>query len=121
MARKLMIYTILTLIIIGLIVSLSLVIRTKNQKIATVESEIKAKNEQIDRLRADLVELKQEMENGQKASEVHSNKVSEAVNEYINKLEIVQDDPEARDWFNQPLPSAVVYNFSQRICENPDN
>lgn len=121
MARKYMIYIIFALIIIGTTTGLSLVIRAKNQKIHTVESEIKSKNEQIASLRADLELLKKEMEAGLLASEIHNEKVSEASNEYIKKIEFVQADPDARDWFNQPLPSAIVYNFGDRVCENSNH
>lgn len=121
MARSLLIYIILSLIIVGLIASLSLVIRTKNQRIDHIESEIKGKNEQINRLHADLVDLKKEMEMDIRASETHVEKTTEAANEYIQKVEMVCADPDAVDWRDQRLPDAVVYSFTQRACKNTND
>lgn len=121
MARKFMIYIIIALIIISLIACLSLAIRAKNQKIETLQSEIKSKDEKIEEIRAEMAKFKDEMNASQKASEVHSQEVSEAVNEYIKKVELIKNDPDAVDWLGQRLPDAVLYNFNTRSCENPNH
>lgn len=116
--RMLTILIIVCIISVAVITCLSVVMHAKNNKIAEMQKEIIQRDEKIESVHSELLQLKQDMEASNEASNVHSDLVNNAANEYINKIEIVANDPGAVDWLDQPLPDAVLYNLSKRTCQN---
>lgn len=119
--RKVLIYLALVVVLISIIGFLSISNKRKNSEIKALKSEIESKEEKINAIRTEIDALKKEMESEQRAGKVFTKGVIEAGGEYAEKINIIQSDKSAVDWLDQPLPDAVVYNYSSRICANSGN
>lgn len=103
------------------VVLLSFSTAKKSSEIKALKSEIQQKSDEISTIRQSLECLKKEMENAQKAGESHAKHTIEAGNELIEKINSIEINSNARDWLDQPVPDAVVYNFNRRICSGSSN
>lgn len=116
--RKVFIYIGLAVVFIVVVGCLSIAIKHRNSEIKALKSEVAAKTEQINTIRADLQLLKDEMVKAQRVGESHIQTTIKAGDEYVNKINTIQIDSDARDWLDEPLPASVVYNYSERLCKD---
>jgi cell division protein FtsL len=121
MARIAIVLAALLVILIVIVGFLSITIKHKNSDLKALKSEIEAKDEKINSIRADLQTLKDEMEKGQKAGQIHVETTIKAGSEYVDKINTIESDKTACDWLDQPLPDAVMRIYSDRVCEDTND
>lgn len=108
----------LAVVFVVVVGCLSIAIKHRNTEIKALKSDVATKTEQINTIRADLQLLKDEMVKAQRVGESHIQTTLKAGDEYVNKINTIQIDSDARDWLNEPLPASVVYNYSERTCKD---
>ena len=112
MSVKALIYTV---VIIAVSVVVLVLVRTIKHRDATIRQlgeQIAAKDECINKARADIEALKSHMEKEITACETHGKSIIEAAKDYdekIGNIEKISQDRDVSIWLDQPVPDAVLY------------
>ena len=116
--RKVLVYIALAVVIIGVVGFLSISNKLKASEIKALRLEVSEKDDKINTIRAELEELKKDMEKDQRIGQIHIQSIIKSGSEYADKIQEIQSDDSAIDWLSQPLPDAVVYNYTKRVCQD---
>ena len=116
--RKVLVYIALAVVIIGVVGALSISNKLKASEIKALKLEVSEKDDKINTIRAELEQLKKDMEKDQRIGQIHIQSIIKSGSEYADKIQEIQSDDSAIDWLSQPLPDAVVYNYTKRVCQD---
>ena len=116
--RKVLVYIALAVVIIGVVGALSISNKLKASEIKALKLEVSEKDDKINTIRAELEQLKKDMEKDQRIGQIHIQSIIKSGSEYADKIQEIQSDDSAIDWLRQPLPDAVVYNYTKRVCQD---
>lgn len=112
MSVKALIYTVVIIAVSVVVLVLVCTIKHKDATIRQLGEQIAAKDECIDKARADIEALKSQMEKELTACETHSKNIIEAAKDYDEKIGTIEKMSQDRDvsiWLDQPVPDAVLY------------
>lgn len=112
MSVKALIYTIVIIAVSVVVLFLVRTIKHRDATIRQLGEQISAKDECIDKARADIEVLKSQMGKEITACETHGKSIIEAAKDYdekIGNIEKISQDRDVSIWLDQPVPDAVLY------------